>query len=270
VLEDHFAFQWTGKIEIKKAGEYSFSTTSDDGSYLWIDGSLVVDNGGLHGPEEMVGSVSLTEGFHDFKVEFFENSGGADCVVKFSGPDTDGEMQPITGFHQESPVAASFAPVRTLEESTGLTAGFEGSYYFFGDEGIPIAPNLHVLTPSLEKVTEAINFESDAAFSDFDASIPHDRLAGKWTGLLKIEQGGSYTFSTTSDDGSFLWIDGNLVVNNGGLHGPESQSGTVELAEGFHSIRVEFFENSGGAVCMAKYSGPDTTDVEVLIPAWHD
>ena len=41
--DDHFAASWTGKIRIETAGDYMFSTASDDGSYLWIGGELVVD-----------------------------------------------------------------------------------------------------------------------------------------------------------------------------------------------------------------------------------
>jgi len=268
--DDHFAAQWTGKIEIKTSGDYNFTTASDDGSYLWIDGELIVNNGGLHALEEKQGSVFLGEGLHDLKVEFFETDGGAACMAKYQGADTEGNVQPLTAFHLQDTPEPEYTPVRTLEEGGGLSEGFAGEYFFFGEGGINIAPNLDVREPSLSKVTESINFESGQAFTDFDASIPSEHIAAKWTGLLKVDTTGSYTFTTTSDDGSFLWIDDNLVVNNGGLHGPESQDATLTLQSGYHRIRVEFFENSGGALCTAKYAGPDTADAELLIPAWHE
>ena len=269
---DHFAIGWTGKIEIKEEGEYTFSTYSDDGSFLWVDDLLVVDNGGLHAPEEKLGSLVLTSGLHDVKIRFFEKQGGAVCVVKYSGADTGDAMQLLSGFHAgaepESQVT-KYEPVRSLEESEGLVEGFDGKYFIMGDE-IKDMPDLDVLPASLEKVTPAIDFGNDHAFSDFDEAIPHDRIAARWTGLVKVEHTGDYTFTSNSDDGSFVYIDGNLVVNNGGLHAPQTRSGTVALGPGFHSIRVDFFENSGGAVCVVKYSGPDTNGVGVLVPAWHE
>jgi YVTN family beta-propeller protein len=84
--EDYFAFRFTGKISIGTAGSYTFYTESDDGSRLWIDGQLVVDNDGLHAMEEKAGTVTLTQGLHDIVVGFFEADGGDDLIVRFSGP----------------------------------------------------------------------------------------------------------------------------------------------------------------------------------------
>ena len=50
-------------------------------------------------------------------------------------------------------------------------------------------------------------------------------------------------FSTTSDDGSKLWVGGTLVVNNDGLHGPAKRSGPIHLQPGYYPITVTFFEN---------------------------
>jgi alpha-L-fucosidase len=54
-----------------------------------------------------------------------------------------------------------------------------------------------------------------------------------------------YTFYTNSDDGSCLWIDDQPVVNNDGLHGMAEKSGNIAIAQGFHKIRVAFFERTG-------------------------
>jgi glucose/arabinose dehydrogenase/lysophospholipase L1-like esterase len=73
--------RWFGKIDIKQAGKHTFYVTSDDGSRLLIDGAVVVDNDGLHGMAEASGEVELTKGAHDIVVEYFNNTGGAGCVV---------------------------------------------------------------------------------------------------------------------------------------------------------------------------------------------
>jgi hypothetical protein len=66
------------------------------------------------------------------------------------------------------------------------------------------------------------------------------------TGLFVVAASGSYTFTLNSDDGSLLFIDGNLVVNNGGPHPPQSVAGTTSLTAGVHSFEVQFFEDFGG------------------------
>ena len=67
------------------------------------------------------------------------------------------------------------------------------------------------------------------------------------TGALAVESNGAYQFTLTSDDGSSLYIDGKLVVNNGGTHAPSGiTSAPVTLSAGSHSFEVNFFENGGG------------------------
>ncbi len=50
--KDAFATRQMAAIEIPATGEYSFYTASDDGSRLYIDEQLVVNNDGLHGMVE--------------------------------------------------------------------------------------------------------------------------------------------------------------------------------------------------------------------------
>ena len=61
------------------------------------------------------------------------------------------------------------------------------------------------------------------------------------------------TFTIASDDGSRLFIDGHLVVDNGGLHGTFAKDGTVALTPGYHDIRMEMFENFGAASAILSY-----------------
>jgi len=83
---DYFGFRFTGSIEISTAGTYTFYTNSDDGSQLFIDGGLVVNNDGPHSAQEMSGSIYLTVGMHPIVVTFFEQAGGEALIVSYSGP----------------------------------------------------------------------------------------------------------------------------------------------------------------------------------------
>tara|TARA_Y100000588_G_scaffold58968_1_gene57638 strand:- start:1109 stop:2704 length:1596 start_codon:yes stop_codon:yes gene_type:complete len=83
---DNFGFSFTGEIECPKDGKYTFTTSSDDGSLLLIDGKLVVNNDGIHGVKGSSGTVTLKKGKRAIEVRFFEKSGGEELSVGWSGP----------------------------------------------------------------------------------------------------------------------------------------------------------------------------------------
>src|SRR5205085_8079282 len=64
----------------------------------------------------------------------------------------------------------------------------------------------------------------------------------RYSGYVQAPKDAAYTFWTDSDDGSKLYVDGKLVVDNDGLHSLTTKSGTIPLAKGLHSVTLEFFE----------------------------
>lgn len=76
-LRSAFAADWSGQLVIEKAGFYEFFLASDDGSALFIDGTLLIDNGGIHGMNERWGGVELTAGHHAIEVHYFDSGFGA-------------------------------------------------------------------------------------------------------------------------------------------------------------------------------------------------
>ena len=84
---DNYSFAWKGTVTIPKAGAYSFGTSSDDGSVVYIDvnkngsfsdaGELIVDNNRDQGPHPMTGSVTLAAGTYPIVIGFYENAGGS-------------------------------------------------------------------------------------------------------------------------------------------------------------------------------------------------
>lgn len=87
-----------------------------------------------------------------------------------------------------------------------------------------------------------------------------------WTGYLTVGRAGSYNFATTSDDGSWLYIDDQLVVDNGGSHASETRSGQIHLAQGSHRVRlryVQFGGSSGLTWSWARDGGPYSP-----VPSW--
>jgi len=76
--------------------------------------------------------------------------------------------------------------------------------------------------------------------------IPTTNSGIVYEGYILIENEGFYDFFTVSDDGSRLYIDDDVIVNNDGLHGMIEKSGNVFLKKGYHKIKVDFFQAGGG------------------------
>jgi hypothetical protein len=82
-----FAIDYTGKFWIDKPGEYRWELTSDDGSMLFIDDKLVIDNGGLHPPATLTGVTELSGGIHKLRVPYFQGlKYQVALVLKIAGP----------------------------------------------------------------------------------------------------------------------------------------------------------------------------------------
>jgi hypothetical protein len=87
--------------------------------------------------------------------------------------------------------------------------------------------------------------------------IGPDTFSARWTGQVKPGYSETYTFYTTSDDGIRLWVNGQLVINNWTDHPPTENSGQIALTAGQkYDIKMEYYENGGGAVAKLWWSSP--------------
>ena len=85
--EEGFAFRFTGYLDVRAAGRYTFHLGSDDGSRLAVGGKVVVDNDGLHGYILRSGEVDLKPGMHEVAITFFERTGRQTLTATYQGPD---------------------------------------------------------------------------------------------------------------------------------------------------------------------------------------
>jgi alpha-L-fucosidase len=85
---------------------------------------------------------------------------------------------------------------------------------------------------------------------------PGEHVAMRFTGFLDVPQDELYRFALASDDGSRLWIDGQLVVDNDGLHATVERRGARALAKGLHPIEVVWFNKTGGAELRLRWALP--------------
>lgn len=83
---NNFAIRCQGQIVITDSGYYSFELTSDDGSMLYIGGSLVVNNNFNHGSTTVAGTKLLERGVHSFRLDYAQTGGGSQSLMlKSSG-----------------------------------------------------------------------------------------------------------------------------------------------------------------------------------------
>jgi len=93
-----------------------------------------------------------------------------------------------------------------------------------------------------------------------------DTFSVRWTGRVTAPVTGSYTFTTTSDDGVRLWINNQLLIDNWTDHSPTNNTGVINLtANTAYDIRMEYYENGGGAVAKLYWSYPGRS--RQIIPA---
>ena len=90
--------------------------------------------------------------------------------------------------------------------------------------------------------------------------LPSDHFSVRWTGTLTAPTTGDYELGTTSDDGSRLYLDDRLVVDNWGDHPPRQRTATVHLDAGPHTIRVDYYENGGGAMVVLGWREPGAAE----------
>lgn len=109
-------------------------------------------------------------------------------------------------------------------------------------------PNFKDLTPVFEGVATNLNVESRQLWPD--------NWAMTLEGNFPVETAGDYTFYLNSDDGSKLYIDDELVIDNDGDHSLLELKGTKQLTAGIHQIRIEFFEAGAEAILELDVEGP--------------
>jgi hypothetical protein len=143
--------------------------------------------------------------------------------------------------------------LRNADNPGSTLAGLDYKYY----EG-----NWSVL-PNFDGLTSAK--QGNVTTFDLTPRNRNDNFGFKFTGYVNVPSDGTYTFYTSSDDGSKLYIGTTEVVNNDGLHGLIEKSGTIGLKAGKHAITVTFFEAGGGESLSVSYNGPSVS--KQVIPA---
>jgi fibro-slime domain-containing protein len=156
-----------------------------------------------------------------------------------------------------SAVAAAQEPVATFGTTVVIPSGLHGSVYHIPQNTAEL-PNFQKMKPVGAIYTSSL----DIPPQDFKQGFPGVTKRFEWfaidyTGRFWIDSPGKYNFVLLSDDGGWLYIDDQLIIDNGGLHPPEEKMGSVELSGGIHRIRVSYFQGPKWQVALVlKVAGP--------------
>ncbi|NBQ24092.1 MAG: hypothetical protein EBU26_07465 [Verrucomicrobia bacterium] len=277
---------FTGYVRIDSAGEVAIRSESDDGSKIWIGGELVVDNDGSHGAPgpNPDGSYNFTApGLYPIEIQWFNGNwtnasgdhGGANLRVLAGGADIPGAI-----LYNASDVAAASIAVSSAADEVG-DAGLHAAYWTtepkgleFGEGGqgpifsfLPgddhglammetspqgrfISTNVSYSGNDLSPIVEWLG-DDGASFVGTPGNLDDGLIQFK--GYIAIDEAGLHTFSSSSDDGSVVYIGNQVVVNNDGGHGapgPAPDGSAFFATPGLYPIEVAYFNgdwtNAGG------------------------
>lgn len=182
---------WVGSIEVPRTDRYTFTTNSDDGILLDIDGRTIIQNWTGHAPTLDRGQVELRAGRHTVAIRFYNSHNTATLQWFWETSTRPREMVPTN-------VLFPTIPPAIIGNGTGLT----GSYY----------PNGSCSGSGYERLDPTIDFSWSGA-----APLPNlrpDLFSCQWAGWIQPQYSDVYTFYADVDDGFALWLDGEPLIDS--------------------------------------------------------
>jgi len=200
---DNFAFRFAGEIEIPSSGEWTFWTKSDDGSRLWIDGEVIVDNDGVHGPNEVSGKRTLEAGLHSIEVRMFEHGGGELLEVNWQGPGVErGPLSASSLSHSSMALAPQPASFETHAEADRVGSNYFSKMrcYACHEAGVPTREKSPL--PALDKLN--VSSSRGCLGEELNPQVPlyditTEEITALYFAIDAIQRGETITHSALND-----------------------------------------------------------------------
>jgi len=179
------------------------------------------------------------------------------------------------GSRQEVPLNQSKAQISSLtfscqEDETvfgGITyieGALKGNIYHL-PPSTRVLPDFSTLLPVGSIYTKELNIPTQDFMQGFPGVTDRFEWFGvQYAGQFEVERDGIYVFRLNSDDGSCLYIDNLLLINNDGIHPPRSKSGSIPLKRVPHQIRVDYFQGPRAAIALQLYITPPGGSEQIL------
>ena len=271
---DQFSVRWTRRQDFAE-GFYRFTIMADDGVRFWIDGQLVLDEwrDGTLQPYSL--DLFLSQGQHPLRLEYYENLGGAMVQLSWKSiaPPTATPSPTLTPTATSKPTRTSTpspttTPTPTRTTTPSPTATYTSTPTATGTPS-PTPEPTHTPTPLPSEPPLPAQWaasyyansylDEPAVLSRIDAEldfdwgggspgegVPVDGFSARWIGNVLLPAG-TYAYTVTVDDGSHVWVDGQLVVDEWHETGGALYPFEIVLQGGNHTFVVEYLEVTGDA-----------------------
>jgi hypothetical protein len=133
----------------------------------------------------------------------------------------------------------------------GSIGAFQGKAYVIPNTTTTM-PNLSNMVPFASLLTDSFIVQSQEFSGGFPGVLMQDEwFAIRFDGAFEVAKDSAYSFRLVSDDGAILYIDGDKVVDNDGIHTITVTSGAKTLKAGRHALRIDYFQAARGAVALS-------------------
>lgn len=133
----------------------------------------------------------------------------------------------------------------------GSIGAFKGSAYVIPNTTTKI-PDLSKMIPFATLLTDSFIVQPQTFTEGFPGVLMQDEwFALRFEGRFEVKADNTYAFKVVSDDGAILYIDGEKVVDNDGIHGVQPGDGTKVLKAGAHTLRLDYFQGARGPVALS-------------------
>jgi len=100
---DNFSVKWTGRIQPRTTGTYTFYINSDNGRRLYINNQLIIDKWISDYDIEYSGTINLVKGqYYDIELDYFEDAGGASCIFEWFSSSQPREVVPKSQLYSKT------------------------------------------------------------------------------------------------------------------------------------------------------------------------
>lgn len=124
----------------------------------------------------------------------------------------------------------------------GETQGLTGNVFKLAANTQKL-PDLDKMTPVAAVIAPNLDIPERAFSSGFPGVKDlFEWFAIKFRGRLIVDTAATCSFKLTSDDGANLYIGGNKIVDNDGVHPTQSRTGSATLGKGQHDIRIDYYQ----------------------------
>jgi hypothetical protein len=132
----------------------------------------------------------------------------------------------------------------------GTIGAFKGSAYVIPNTTTKL-PDLSKSVPFATLLTDSFIVHEQTFTEGFPGVLMQDEwFALRYDGRFDVKTDNTYTFKVISDDGAVLYIDGEKVVDNDGIHAVQTGSSTKVLKAGTHTLRLDYFQGARGPVAL--------------------